>query len=246
MLRNSQFPPPPQSGATSPVPEVTLEATARSFYRLAIGYGFALRDFVRFVDILLGIAMVRKEESAPPSMRAPPPVWTEHHTLPLVGQQVTIRRFGEPGDHALLAGWVSDADGRFFLLSTASGRVNDVDDLMRDPKNVLGMIVYQGRPVGCLAYLDYDVEQHRAELRKMIGEADMRGLGLAREASELWVGYGLGALGLKKIYVNTLSTHIANIKINEEIGFSVEGILRNEVLIDGEYRDVLRMGLWRG
>ena len=60
----------------------------------------------------------------------------------------------------------------------------------------------------------------------------------------LWVGYGLGALGLKKIYLNTLSTHIGNIKINEEIGFQVEGILRNEVLVDGTYRDVLRMGLW--
>jgi RimJ/RimL family protein N-acetyltransferase len=60
----------------------------------------------------------------------------------------------------------------------------------------------------------------------------------------LWVGYGLGALGLKKIYLNTLSTHIGNIKISEQLGLQVEGILRNEVLIDGVYRDVLRMGLW--
>ena len=78
----------------------------------------------------------------------------------------------------------------------------------------------------------------------MIGDPALRGRGLGREASKLWVGYGLGALGLRKIYLNTLATHLRNIKINEEIGFRVEGILRNEVLIDGEHRDVLRMGLW--
>lgn len=39
-------------------------------------------------------------------------------------------------------------------------------------------------------------------------------------------------------------TNVGNIKINEEIGFRVEGVLRNEVFIDGRYHDVLRMGLW--
>ena len=35
-----------------------------------------------------------------------------------------------------------------------------------------------------------------------------------------------------------------NIRLNEDLGFRVEGVLRNEVLIDGTYHDVLRMGLW--
>ena len=96
-----------------------------------------------------------------------------------------------------------------------------------------------------MAYSDFaNPGQRRAELRKIIGEVDLRGRGLGREASKLWVGYGIGALGLRKIYLNTLVAHIGNIKINEEIGFRVEGILRNEVLVDGEPHDVLRMGLF--
>src|SRR4029079_4746463 len=106
------------------------------------------------------------------------------------------------------------------------------------------VIEHEGRPVGCVAYLDHDGRQRRAELRKMIGDPALRGRGLGREATERWVGYGIGALGLRKIYLNTLATNIRNIKLNEELGFRVEGILRNEVLVDGEYRDVLRMGLW--
>jgi Acetyltransferase (GNAT) domain len=234
---------PPPSGR-QPLPQITLEAAARSFFKQAMGYGFALGDFVRFVDILLGVAMDKKNAGGEASSGAPPPELKLHESLPLAGERVTLRRFGEPGDRACLGRWVADKEGRGFLLSTASGRAHDVDRLVESPANVLGVIEHEGRPVGCVAYLDYDPEQRRAELRKLIGEPNLRGRGLAREATELWVGYGLGALGLQKIYLNTLSTHIGNIKINEELGFRVEGILRNEVRIDGEHRDVLRMGLW--
>jgi RimJ/RimL family protein N-acetyltransferase len=237
--------PPPPSSRQPPLPEITLEATARSFYKQALGYGFALGDFVRFTNLLLGIAMTRRPRASLPVLGEGTPTSTRraYHTLPIAGEEVTIRRFGDPGDRALLDRWVADAEGRFFLLSTSSGRAHDVDGLLASPSNLVGMVLHEGRPVGCVAYLDVAPDQRRAELRKMIGEADMRGRGLMREAAELWVGYGVGALGLRKIYLTTLAAHIGNIKLNEEIGFRVEGILRNEVLVDGEPHDVLRMGL---
>jgi diamine N-acetyltransferase len=95
-----------------------------------------------------------------------------------------------------------------------------------------------------VAFLDYDADQRKAELRKVVGDPAQRGKGYGKEASALWIRYGITTLGLKKIYLNTLETNIHNVHLNEELGFRVEGILRNELLIDGEYRDVLRMGLW--
>ena len=103
-----------------------------------------------------------------------------------------------------------------------------------------------GRAIGSVAFLDYDPVQRKAELRKLIGEPELRGKGYAKEASELWLRYGLGTLGLKKIYLNTLNTNLRNLRLNEELGFKIEGILRNEVYFDGQYHDVLRMGLWQG
>ncbi len=236
--------PAPSPADTKPLPEVTLEAVARSFVKHAKGYGFALGDFVRFVNILLSVAMKQgAAEKTSQRVEAPRPPRVKHHHLPIAGERVTIRKF-EPSDRAVLDRWVDDADGRFFLLSMASGQSHDVDHLIASPSNLLGVIEHEGEPAGCVAYLDYDARQKRAELRKMIGDPKKRGRGLAREATELWLGYGAGALGLKKVYLNTLSTHIGNIKINEELGFRVEGILRSEVLVDGEHRDVLRMGLW--
>jgi RimJ/RimL family protein N-acetyltransferase len=245
--------PPPRSARDS-LPPITVETAARSFYKQAVGYGFSLADFVRFANVLLGIAMAPQRQSPIGAPTAKPPgavpsegprsERTRYRDLPLLGDQVSIRRFGEPDDRALLERWVADEQGRFFLLSTASGQSLKVDDLLLRAQRLLGMVMFEGRPVGAVAYLDHRPDQGRAELRKIIGERHLRGRGLGREAARLWVGYGLGALGLKKIYLNTLSTHIGNIKINEEIGFQLEGILRNEVLVDGTYRDVLRMGLW--
>ena len=56
--------------------------------------------------------------------------------------------------------------------------------------------------------------------------------------------YGIHGLKLKKIYLNTLDTNIKNIRLNEELGFRVEGILRNEIRVGQQVKDVLRMGLY--
>ena len=120
----------------------------------------------------------------------------------------------------------------------------ELDTFIADSLNIIGIITLPDhQPIGAVAYLDYDKRQHKAELRKLIGEPLMRGKGYAKEATQLWIQYGFSTLGLKKIYLNTLDTNIRKIQLNEELGFKVEGILRNEVLVEGAYRDVLRMGL---
>ena len=90
------------------------------------------------------------------------------------------------------------------------------------PSNLLP----DGTPIGCVAFLDYDADQRKAELRKLVGDPAQRGKGYGKEASALWIRYGLTTLGLKKIYLNTLETNIHNVHLNEELGFRVEGILR--------------------
>jgi RimJ/RimL family protein N-acetyltransferase len=225
------------------LPLITIEAIARSFYKQALSYGFGLDDFVRFANTLLSIALARGRHSATQLDETPKPVFPKYTQLPIVGQKVTLRCFDVQNDRPLLDDWLADSEGRLFLLSTTSGQAQNVDQLISSSVNLISTIVYQGRPIGCVAYLDYDADQRRAELRKLIGDKDLRGQGLAHEASEHWVGYGLGALELRKIYVNTLATNLRNIKLNEELGFRIEGLLRGELLIDGESHDILRMGL---
>jgi len=169
--------------------------------------------------------------------------------MPLDGRRLRIREFDSAADRELFASWLKDEHGKFFLLSSVTAKTLDLDQVLRSDQNIFGVIMLpDATPIGMMAFLDVDRWQQKAELRKLIGEPRYRGRGFARYATTLWIHYGLYGLGLNKIYLNTLQTNIRNIRLNEALGFRVEGILRKEFFIDGEHHDVLRMALlkeWR-
>jgi len=234
------------------LPEQTLECMARGFYKESIHYGFNQLDYVRFVNMLLDLSMhpdgeqglANLDESRPENMEDCAGSKTGV-TLPVLGEKTGIRVFDAASDTGLLKKWLGDKSGQEFLLSRHTARTINLDQLLSDKHNIFGIVTTpDGSPVGCVAYLGYSEDQNHAELRKLIGNPAMRGLGLAKEATQLWIDYGVSALGIKKIQISTLNTNINNIRLNEDLGFKVEGILRNEICVDGVYLDVLRMGLW--
>lgn len=237
------------------IPEQAIEAFARSFFKEASAYGFGQLDYLRFVNQLLDFSINKTDlpgnnVDRGGGRRQQKSVNTINdqalRALPINGEQISVRALQSSGDRELVKSWLSDRHGRHFLLSRTTSRTVDFDDLVYIPSSIFGIIILRdGTPIGSVAFLDHDPLQHKAELRKLIGEPRMRGKGLAKEATRLWIQYGIDVLGLKKIYLNTLNTNIRNIKLNKELGFKFEGILRNEVFLDGEYHDVLRMGMWK-
>jgi RimJ/RimL family protein N-acetyltransferase len=142
--------------------------------------------------------------------------------------------------------WLEDDQGRMFMLTCSAGSFHDCADLLQGRGSHLAIVeTLDATPIGAVAFLHHDPVQRKAELRKLIGEPAARGHGYAREATALWIRFGFEVLGLRKIYLDTLETSLRNIRLNESLGFSVEGILRNELLLDGVEHDVLRMGLCR-
>ncbi|NIR27792.1 MAG: GNAT family N-acetyltransferase [Gammaproteobacteria bacterium] len=243
---------PAEAGEVRPdIPEVTIETLARTFFREAASYGFRQLDYVRFVNLLLDMATRGSPETSPSRESDSRGNGSERARdsavgLPLAGERVRIRAF-DADDLTLLERWLRDAHGRYFLLSRTTSRQSRIRELVESRRNIIGIITLpDGTPIGSVAFLDYDPVQRKAELRKLIGESAWRGRGFAKEASRLWIQYGLRSLRLRKIYLNTLNTNLPNIRLNEDLGFQVEGILRNELCVDGEYHDVLRMGLWHG
>ena len=216
----------------APIPDTTLRALAHTLLTQGASYGFSFQDWVRFVSVLLDEAL-----------EARPLPQTSAGSLPLIGEHVQVRTV-LPTDRPLLQAWCTDPRGRYFLSSRSTGRAHSVDDLLDDPRSVLGVVTLpSGRPVGLVGYLQVDREQGRAELRKLIGEPSLRGRGLGTEAARLWVGHGIHALGLRKIFLYTLATNSENVRLNQRLGFRVEGVLRDEVVIDDVAHDLLRMGL---
>lgn len=232
------------------IPGTTLETVARNFFKEASSYGFKQVDYVRFVNMILDWAMrgndvfEGRDNRRKSKLHYPK---SKKLSLPLKGEHIHIRALSPEEDRTLFEAWLQDEFGRYFLLSRTTAKIMNFHQLVESPSNILGVIVKPDQtPIGLVAYLDYEKLQEKAELRKLIGEPTMRGMGLGKEATRLWISYGFSRLGLKKIYLNTFDTNLRNIKLNEELGFRVEGILRNEVIIDKEYRDILRMSLWLG
>jgi RimJ/RimL family protein N-acetyltransferase len=231
----------------SVIPDKTVETLARGFFKESVDYGFKKIDYLRFVNALLDIAMKNSrvlEDNHHTEGAAPPSNVEACRELPLEGERVVIRNFTSK-DGRLLKHWVEDAAGREFLLSRTTAMAVKVENFTHDPGSILGIIsLKDGQAIGAVAFCDHNKEQHRAELRKLIGEPSHRRMGYALEATRLWISYGIHKLKLRKIYLSTLNTNIGNIKLNEELGFQVEGILRNEVFFDHSYHDLLRMGLF--
>ncbi len=230
------------------IPLATIQTLARSVFKEAEKYGFSQLDVIRLVNELMDYCTAQEREIAEPtgSHEVPTVLTSGTACFPLTSKRLMIRLFDAESDMALLDTWLSDEYGRHFVLSSTAAQSMSTDELVFGERNHLGMITtLEQKPIGTLAYLDHDVDQRRAELRKLIGDSEYRGKGLAEEATRLWIAYGLDALKLEKIYVSTLQANLGNIRLNERIGFQVEGLLRDEVLIDGVRRDVLRMGYCR-
>ena len=228
------------------IPDETLEVFARSIHEEARRYGFSQVDMVRLINALMDSAIADQDSIASP---APSQIaQTEYgdfvvESFPLRSSRLEIRLAEATRDEKLLSDWMNDNYGNHFLLSSDSPQRADISSIMKNPDNQRGILMREQSPIGAVAFLDIDKAQRRAELRKIIGVREARGKGYAEEATRLWIEYGGSQLGLEKIYVSTLQTHLRNIQLNESIGFRVEGLLHNEVVISGARYDVLRMGL---
>lgn len=224
------------------ISDETIKTIAASFLKQAQKYGFTLNDYLKFTNYLLDEAMSLTGVSQKSEQRTLYDL-NSNRKLPLETERLIIRNVTKK-DLSIIKKWLEDKEGRYFLLSRLVNPPETIDEIFEDEKNILGLICLKDKtPIGLIAYLDIDEYHRKAELRKMIGVTKERGKGYGNEATKAWIEYGLFTLNLEKIYLTTINTDIKNIRINESLGFRVEGLLRNELKIDGEYHDVLQMSL---
>lgn len=224
------------------ISEETIKTIAASFLKQAQKYGFSLNDYIRFTNYLLDEAMritgVQNKTEEKICYHS-----QTQKQFPIETERLLIRKV-QKKDLPLIKEWLEDEEGRYFLLSRLVQPQETIEDIFESEYNILGLITLKDKtPIGLIAYLNIDEYTKKAELRKLIGEKKQRGKGYGNEATKAWIEYGFFTLGLEKIYLTTINTDIKNIRINESLGFKVEGLLKNELKINGEYFDVLQMSL---
>ena len=164
--------------------------------------------------------------------------------FPIRYDDIVIEKIKPRKHKKLLQEWTESEYGKEFLLSRIDNVERSLDDLMNDESNIFGIIETKDKtPIGVMGYLNYDKENNKAELRKLIGDTEYTHKGLGKKASEAWISYGLHTLKIRKIYIYTFDTNLRNIRINRELGFNLEGIFKAENIYNGAARDILRMSL---
>jgi RimJ/RimL family protein N-acetyltransferase len=81
------------------------------------------------------------------------------------------------------------------------------------------------------------------EYGRMIGEKNSMGKGYGTEIGKLLLHYAFMILNLNKVNVGSITDNIASIKSNEKIGFEIEGELKQQVYINGSYKNTVIMGI---
>ena len=94
-----------------------------------------------------------------------------------------------------------------------------------------------GSPVGTVDYLNFDPLNNRAELGLFI-TAEQRGKGLGRQALDLLTAYSREHLGLRQLYVFIALDNEVCLKLFEDYGYRLAGILQSWVKRGSTYRDV--------
>jgi UDP-4-amino-4,6-dideoxy-N-acetyl-beta-L-altrosamine N-acetyltransferase len=99
-----------------------------------------------------------------------------------------------------------------------------------------------GKPVGSVYLQHFDEENHKAESGIFIGDADSKGKGIGTEAITLLKKYAFETLKLHKISARVLAYNTASVKMHEKAGYKIEAHLKDELLINGKYEDLILFG----
>ena len=108
-------------------------------------------------------------------------------------------------------------------------------DLDPDIKRILSVALY---------VRDIDMEHKKAEYGVFIGETDCYGKGYGTEAAELMCEYAFSYLGLHKLMLRVYAENERAIKSYEKAGFVKEAYLKDDVFVQGKYRDVVLMAMF--
>lgn len=119
---------------------------------------------------------------------------------------------------------------------------------MVETGKVVQMIICEidtDRAVGSVYVRDIDRTHHKAEYGIFIGEKDARGRGYGTAAAKLMTRYCFEELDLHRLFLRVYAENERAIRSYEKAGFVKEAHLRDDVYIDGEYRDIVLMGILR-
>lgn len=156
-------------------------------------------------------------------------------------------RFMNPEDTDLIVKWRnSDAVRKRFIYQKPFTRKSHEEwiEKMVNTGRVVQLIICLKDgdiPVGSVYIRDIDEEHHKGEYGIFIGEEYARGKGIGTRTARLMVKFAFLELHLHRLFLRVFADNVRAISSYEKAGFSREAYLKDDVCINGEYRDIVLM-----
>lgn len=96
--------------------------------------------------------------------------------------------------------------------------------------------------LGCVGLQNIDYINRKAEVSTIMGEKEGRNIKFYLEANELVIHHGFTTLNLRRVYGGTMIKEVAD-TMCRVLGFTIEGISRQDMFKNGQYHDIYQIGL---
>lgn len=152
-------------------------------------------------------------------------------------------------DTDLIVAWRnSDGVRKHFIyqgLFTRESHENWIRTMIDTGKVVQMMICLteNDEAVGSVYIRDIDRQHQKAEYGIFIGDAACRGRGIGTAAAGLMIRYTFEELGLHRLFLRVYADNGRAIGSYEKAGFVREAYLKDDVCIDGQFRDIVLMAV---
>lgn len=146
-------------------------------------------------------------------------------------------------------GWFNDEETtnnmqKHCFPNTLDKQMEFLNNLKNDKSKIqLGIICKENNQlIGCVSLQNIDYINRTAEIAEIIGEKQYRTIRYMEESIGIIIKFGFNTLNLNRIYGGTLSEEFALFLI-KRFKFKKEGLFRNHVFKNGEYKDIYYLGL---
>ena len=132
-------------------------------------------------------------------------------------------------------------------LLTPETHLNWIKTMIETGKAIQFIIVNHNNKIshdiGSVYFRDINSVHKKAEYGIFIGEDKALDFGYGTLACKLACRYGFEVMNLHKIFLRVFSDNFSAIRSYEKSGFIREGLLRDDVYINGKFRDILIMSM---
>lgn len=248
--------PAPAEGTRAPINphDQMLRLVARGFHKELLNYGVKGPEIVTVAAHLLDNVVLK----SPPTSKQVEK-YNELFTIKDVQDQwagdgrlglheVTLSRL-ELERVPTILGWLENPRVRASFFPRFPETTEALTAHFQSRENEYFAIGHRQDFVGIIGGENIDPGSTKLEMKKLVGDPNMRGKGIGKRATFLFLYHVFVIRKFHKVYLHTLDINIRNLNLNGNLGFSLEGVFFEDVTIEGARQDVVRMALtapaWR-